>query len=116
MRENEKERKIEDLSEQEEKQTEEKIRQRAEDVEIPASLEPEAVEKMLETRKKKKSKSYRWKYVSAAAAACVCLVVGAVGYGNMHEGKSDRSETAADGKMDEKQNPGKTRWRKIMMK
>jgi len=107
MRENEKERKIEDLSEQEEKQTEEKIRQRAEDVEIPASLEPEAVEKMLETRKKKKSKSYRWKHVSAAAAACVCLVVGAVGYGNMHEGKSDRSETAADGKMDEKQNPGK---------
>ena len=67
------------------------------------SLEPEAVEKMLETRKKKKSNNRRWKYASVAAAACVCLVVGAVGYTNMNAGKNERPGTVTEGRSEEDQ-------------
>ena len=72
MSENKKETKNQDMIEKEMK---EKMKQTVEDEKIPGSLEPEAVEKMLETRKKKKSNNRRWKYASVAAAACVCLVV-----------------------------------------
>ena len=52
MSENKKETKNQDMIEKEMK---EKMKQTVEDEKIPGSLEPEAVEKMLETRKKKKS-------------------------------------------------------------
>ena len=67
MSENKKETKNQDMIEKEMK---EKMKQTVEDEKIPGSLEPEAVEKMLETRKKKKSNNRRWKYASVAAAAC----------------------------------------------
>ncbi len=51
MSENKKETKNQDMIEKEMK---EKMKQTVEDEKIPGSLEPEAVEKMLETRKKKK--------------------------------------------------------------
>lgn len=51
MSENKKETKNQDMIEKEMK---EKMKQTVEDEKIPSSLEPEAVEKMLETRKKKK--------------------------------------------------------------
>ena len=56
MSENKKETKNQDMIEKEMK---EKMKQTVEDEKIPSSLEPEAVEKMLETRKKKKSNNRR---------------------------------------------------------
>lgn len=104
MSENKKEVKNQDMMEKEMK---EKMKQSVENEKIPSSLEPEAVEKMLETRKKKKSHNYRWKYASVAAAACVCLVVGAVGYANMNAGKNDRPGTVTEGKSEKDQESGK---------
>ena len=100
MSENKKETKNQDMIEKEMK---EKMKQTVEDEKIPGSLEPEAVEKMLETRKKKKSNNRRWKYASVAAAACVCLVVGAVGYTNMNAGKNERPGTVTEGRSEEDQ-------------
>lgn len=100
MSENKKETKNQDMIEKEMK---EKMKQTVEDEKIPSSLEPEAVEKMLETRKKKKSNNRRWKYASVAAAACVCLVVGAVGYTNMNAGKNERPGTVTEGRSEEDQ-------------
>lgn len=104
MRENEKEVKNQDMLETEMK---EEMRQAAENETIPSSLEPEAVEKMLETRKKKKAHNYRWKYASVAAAACVCLVVGAVGYANMNGKKNERPKTVTEDKSEKEQEAGK---------
>ena len=100
MSEKKKETKNQDMIEKEMK---EKMKQTVEDEKIPGSLEPEAVEKMLETRKKKKSNNRRWKYASVAAAACVCLVVGAVGYTNMNAGKNERPGTVTEGRSEEDQ-------------
>ena len=66
------------------------------DVDVPSSLEPETIEKMLEKRKKERSRRYRWKYAGIAAAACLCLAVGitaGVRYGN----SGNNAGTAADG-------------------
>ena len=46
-----------------------------EDVQVPPSLEPEAVEEMLKEKAGQKKKAYRRKYAGLAAAACVCVVV-----------------------------------------
>lgn len=56
---------------------EEKLRELTEDTQIPASLEPEQVEKMLLKKKKEKAVKYRRRYAGIAAAACLCLAVGA---------------------------------------
>lgn len=66
------------------------------DVDVPSSLEPEAIEKMLEKRQKERSRKYRWKYAGIAAAACLCLAMGitaGVRYGN----SGNNAGTAADG-------------------
>ena len=106
MSENKKETKNQDMIEKEMK---EKMKQTVEDEKIPGSLEPEAVEKMLETRKKKKSNNRRWKYASVAAAACVCLVVGAVGYTNMKRRKKmKRPGTVTEGRSEEDQGKNRT--------
>ena len=61
-----------------EQKTEDTLREMAEDVEIPQSITPEAVEAALEERKRKqrwsKFRKTGWKYL--AAAACLCLAVG----------------------------------------
>ena len=66
------------------------------DVDVPSSLEPEAIEKMLEKRQKERSRKYRWKYAGIAAAACLCLAVGitaGVRYGN----SGNNAGTATEG-------------------
>lgn len=55
---------------------EDKLRELAEDTQVPASLEPEQIEKMLLKKKKEKTARYRRKYAGIAAAACLCLAVG----------------------------------------
>lgn len=57
-------------------QMEDKLRDLTEDTQIPPSLEPEAVERMLYRKKKEKTKKYRRHYAGIAAAACLCLAVG----------------------------------------
>lgn len=55
---------------------EDKLRELTEDTQVPASLEPEQIEKMLMKKKKEKTARYRRKYAGIAAAACLCLAVG----------------------------------------
>lgn len=55
---------------------EDKLRELTEDTQMPASLEPEQIEKMLLKKKKEKTARYRRKYAGIAAAACLCLAVG----------------------------------------
>ena len=61
-----------------ERKTEDMIREMAEEIEIPHSVTPEAVEEALEKRSREQRRSrFRksgWKYL--AAAACLCLAVG----------------------------------------
>lgn len=66
------------------------------DVDVPSSLEPEAIEKMLEKRKKERNRRYRWKYAGIAAAACLCLAVG-ITAGVRHGNSGNNAGTAADG-------------------
>ena len=107
MSENKKETKNQDMIEKEMK---EKMKQTVEDEKISGSLEPEAVEKMLETRKKKKSNNRRWKYASVAAAACVCSL-SSVGYTNMNAGKNERRNGKQ--KADQKKIREKSHWQKL---
>lgn len=73
----------EHLSQSEEEKTEDKIEDKirgmAEDIEVPDSLKPEAVEKMLSARRLEKRRRRMWKY-AGIAAACICLAAG-IGYG-----------------------------------
>ena len=55
---------------------EDKLRELTEDTQVPASLEPEQIERMLLKKKKEKTARYRRKYAGIAAAACLCLAVG----------------------------------------
>ena len=57
-------------------QIENELRSLTEDVQVPPSLEPEAVEEMLKEKAGQKKKAYRRKYAGLAAAACVDVVVG----------------------------------------
>ena len=68
-----------------EKRLEQDLRQMADDVILPDSLEPEAIQKMLQARQEEKQQGSKtkknkknWKrIVPIAAAACVCVIVGA---------------------------------------
>lgn len=84
---------------------EERIRELTRDIKVPDSLEPEAVEKLLEREKRERVRRYRWKYAGIGAAACLCLAVG-VGAVLWHGGTgsrggedyaADSSEAAAGG-------------------
>ena len=55
---------------------EDKLRELTEDIQIPASLEPEQIEKMLLKKKKEKAAKYRRRYAGIAAAACLCVAAG----------------------------------------
>lgn len=52
-----------------------RLRKMTEEIPVPPSLEPEAVEMMLRERRKTRLKRYRRYSVGAAAAACVCAAV-----------------------------------------
>lgn len=85
----------------EEIQTEELLRDLTDDIQVPPSLEPEAVEELLRKRKrekKRKSGGRHWrKTAGIAAAACLCLAVGIVaavnfgGLGNFISGTADQA-------------------------
>ena len=82
------------IEEQVEKQAvEEQIREMADDVEIPESLKPENIEKMLTEKGGKKP--FRWKaaYSAVAAAACCVIVVGIAAFGGGLGGHKDTSNT-----------------------
>ena len=82
---------------EDEKRLEQDLRQMADDVIFPDSLEPEAIQKMLQARQEEKQQGSKtkknkknWKrIVPIAAAACVCVVVGAtVGIKQINKGNN----------------------------
>lgn len=83
---------------------EQTLRKITEDVQIPESLSPEAIEKKLKDSKTgKKKKTAWWKYASLVAAACVCVVVGLTvmnggfsGNVNSDEGALESASTSKD--------------------
>ena len=86
------------IEERVEKQAvEEQIREMADDVEIPESLKPENIEKMLTEKGGKKP--FRWKaaYSAVAAAACCVIVVGIAAFGGLggHKDTSNTESTSA---------------------
>lgn len=73
---------------------EEQLKSETGDVEIPESLKPENIEKMLNEKSGKKS-SRKSVYTIAAAAACCMLVIGIVAFGSgMREHSEDKSASA----------------------
>ena len=106
----------------EEEQFEKRLKDRAEketeNLEIPESLKPENMEKMLE-EKKGTRRSWRPLYTVSAAAACCVLILG-IAAGNHFrqqtammagdsaaEGRADSGQTAADGKDSKADKEGK---------
>ena len=88
---------------EDEKRLEQDLRQMADDVILPDSLEPEAIQKMLQARQeekqqgsKAKNRKKNWKrIVPIAAAACVCVVVGAtVGIKQINKGNNKTLDAA----------------------
>lgn len=87
------------MEEKKEKQLENDLRQRTNDVTLPDSLKPEAIQEMLDERqeekakKQKESKKRKWKRIlPVAAAACICLVAGLTA--TALTSKEDQIETA----------------------
>ena len=88
---------------EDEKRLEQDLRQMADDVILPDSLEPEAIQKMLQARQEEKQQGSKtkknkknWKrIVPIAAAACVCVVVGAtVGIKQINKGNNTTLDAA----------------------
>ena len=84
-----------------EEQFEKTLKERAaletEKLEVPDSLKPENIEKMLEARAgKRNGKKYRWKplYTMAAAAACCVLIIGIAVIGGQ-SGQKQKMDTAS---------------------
>ena len=77
---------------------EDKLRELTEDTQVPASLEPEQIEKMLLKKKKEKTAKYRRKYAGIAAAACLCLALGAAAaiVGQRGDGSSSGAGAGAE--------------------
>ena len=82
---------------EDEKRLEQDLRQMADDVILPDSLEPEAIQKMLQARQEEKQQGSKakknkknWKrIVPIAAAACLCVVVGVtVGIKQINKGNN----------------------------
>ena len=74
-----------------------RLRGMTEDIQIPPTLEPKAVEKMLTEKHKEQRRRYYRRYIKAAAAACICLAAGAtaaVWYGNSRTHTDSTAETA----------------------
>ena len=88
---------------EDENRLEQDLRQMADDVILPDSLEPEAIQKMLQARQEEKQqgsktqkKKKNWKrIVPIAAAACVCVIVGAtVGIKQINKGNNKTLDAA----------------------
>ena len=88
---------------EDEKRLEQDLRQMADDVIFPDSLEPEAIQKMLQARQEEKQQGSKtkknkknWKrIVPIAAAACVCVIVGAtVGIKQINKGNNKTLDAA----------------------
>lgn len=86
-----------------EKRLEQDLRQMADDVILPDSLEPEAIQKMLQARQEEKQQGSKtkknkknWKrIVPIAAAACVCVIVGVtVGIKQINKGNNKTLDAA----------------------
>ena len=86
-----------------EKRLEQDLRQMADDVILPDSLEPGAIQKMLQARQEEKQQGSKmkknkknWKrIVPIAAAACVCVIVGAtVGIKQINKGNNKTLDAA----------------------
>ena len=86
-----------------EKRLEQDLRQMADDVILPDSLEPEAIQKMLQARQEEKQQGSKtkknkknWKrIVPIAAAACACVIVGAtVGIKQINKGNNKTLDAA----------------------
>ena len=86
-----------------EKRLEQDLRQMADDVILPDSLEPEVIQKMLQARQEEKQQGSKtkknkknWKrIVPIAAAACVCVIVGAtVGIKQINKGNNKTLDAA----------------------
>lgn len=84
-----------DAQKAEEQAVEEQIREMADDVEIPESLKPGNIEKILTEKGGKKP--FRWKaaYSAVAAAACCVIVVGIAAFGGGLGGHKENSETSS---------------------
>lgn len=82
-----------DLNDKSEEQFEEKLRQQTENVEVPESLSPGNIEKMLNEKASKK-RSRRPVYTIAAAAACCIIVVGIAAFGGRMQDTSDTAESS----------------------
>ena len=83
-----------------EAEMEEKLRDLTGDTQVPSSLEPEAVEKMLLEKKREKAKKYRRRYVGIAAAVCLCLVVGVTAAVTQRAGRSGDSNLSGSAQAD----------------
>ena len=88
---------------EDEKRLEQDLRQMADDVILPDSLEPEVIQKMLQARQEEKQQGSKtkknkknWKrIVPIAAAACVCVIVGAtVGIKQINKGNNKTLDAA----------------------
>lgn len=78
----------------EEEKLEAKLRQMTDDVEIPDSLKPENMEKLLDGKGNKKRFKWRPAYAVTAAAACCMIVIGIAAFGG---GKSKENQVAQEG-------------------
>lgn len=84
-----------DMDEKTQEQFEEKLRQQVGDVQIPDSLRPENIEKMLYEKAPKKR---RWKPVCAiaAAAACCMIVIGIAALGGRRQDVWKTTESSGE--------------------
>lgn len=78
-----------------EEELKKRIQESAEEIEVPESLEPKNIEKMLTERGQKKK--FRWKpaYSVAAAACCVLIIGGAVFGSGLYNSKEGVVQTEA---------------------
>lgn len=77
----------------EEEKLEAKLRQMTDDVEIPDSLKPENMERLLEGKGNKKRFKWRSAYTVTAAAACCMIVIGIAAFGG---GQGKENKVAQD--------------------
>lgn len=87
----------EKLSRSEEEKIERTLRDMTEDIEVPESLKPEAVEQMLAGKGHSGKKGIRWRYAAGAAAACICFVAGlAAVYGVFYPEKAGGGQSGLE--------------------
>lgn len=82
----------------EEKELKKLIREQAEEMKVPATLEPENVMRQLEEKAKKRKRAYYKKLMAAAACCAVIVGVGAVGVSDFSggQGKGTAGKAAAE--------------------